>query len=391
MSSRDVRRQDLEAVRRPLSRAATLPGRPYHDPGIFAAEMERIFASTWICVGHDDEVPAAGDWLVRDVGAESVLVVRDAAGVPRAHYNVCRHRGSRLLDDPTGRGLKKVQCPYHAWTYGHDGRLLGAPLMERAEGFCKDDYGLVAVRIDSWQGFLFINLDDEAAPLAEQLADFPDLSRFHLPELRRGARLTYDVAANWKLLCENYGECYHCGVAHPQLNRISDFRSGGKGLAGACYSGGPMRLNEGFSTMTMSGRSRRPPIPGLDDDDHQTVHYFNLYPTFLLSLHPDYVLTHTLWPREPGRTHVICEWLFPETAVEAPDFDPSDAVEFWDVTNRQDWELCENVQRSVASRGFRPGRYQAGESSVHDFDVWYVDRMEAALVGSDEPVGVGND
>jgi Rieske 2Fe-2S family protein len=241
------------------------------------------------------------------------------------------------------------------------------------EDFRKDGFALVPVRLEVFHGFLFANLDDHAVPLAAQFADLPDLTRFRIGELVRGKRIEYDVHANWKLLCENYSECYHCPGAHPQLHRISEPmpRSARKSEVGACFNGGPMQLREGIDTMSMSGRSSLPTIPGLSHEDTRYVHYYVVYPNMFLSPHPDYVLTHTAWPVSPERTHVICEWLFTKEAVNAEDFDPSDVVEFWDVTNRQDWALCERVQASVTSLGFRQGPYQPTEDCVHTFDSWY--------------------
>ncbi len=363
-------------TRRPFEQSSTLPGEFYHSSEILSAELDRIFARTWIAVGREEDISEPGSYFTREIGRESIVLLRDDGGEPRAFFNVCRHRGANLLESCDGARLTKIQCPYHAWTYGLDGRLAAAPLMESTPGFSKDDYPPVPAKVETWEGFLFVNLDVGAGPLERQLAGFPDISRFQLPRLRRGGRIAYDVAANWKLIGENYNECYHCALAHPQPHRISHYQSGGRTHTGLNFTGGPMTLNEGFKTMTMSGKSTRPPIPDLDPEDHRTVHYFHLYPGLLLSLHPDYVLTHTVWPVDTSRSRVICEWLFTQDAMGREDFDGGDAIEFWDVTNRQDWELCGIAQKGVQSRGYRPGRYQAGESSVHAFDNWYLGQLE---------------
>ena len=362
-------------TRRPFEQASALPGEFYHSSQILRAELDRIFGGMWIAVGREEDIREPGSYFTREIGRESIVLLRGSGGDPKAFFNVCRHRGSKLLERCDGAKLKKIQCPYHAWTYDLDGRLTAAPLMESTPGFSKDDHSMSPVRLETWEGFLFVNLDDGAKPLDPQLAGFPDISRFQLPQLRRGGRLTYDVAANWKLIGENYNECYHCALAHPQLHRISHQQSGNRIQSGMNFTGGPMTLNEGFTTMTMNGKTTRPPIPDLHREDHRTIHYFHLYPGFLLSLHPDYVLTHTVWPVDASHSHVICEWLFPNDAMDREGFDGSDAIEFWDVTNRQDWRLCANAQKGVQSRSYRPGRYQAGESSVHAFDNWYLDQM----------------
>jgi Rieske 2Fe-2S family protein len=333
----------------------------------------------WVCVGRATDIPGAGDFFTHEIAGESIFVTRGADGVVRAFFNVCRHRGSRLLTEPRGRGLRRVLCPYHAWSYDLDGSLQQAPRMP--EDFRREAFPLNPVRLGVRAGFVFVNLDESAEPLESWLADLPDLSRFHLEDLRCGKRMEYEVAANWKLICENYSECYHCPGVHPQLFRISDFinRSARKQEGGACFNGGPMLLREGVETMSMSGKRSVPAIPGLSADDHRYVYYYVVYPNLLLSPHPDYVLTHTAWPVAPGRTRIVCEWLFTPEALSQPGFDPRDMVEFWDVTNRQDWGLCEGAQAGAASRGYRPGPYQSTEDCVHTFDRWYADRLADLL------------
>lgn len=392
-----MRREEIEATRRPFAQASPLAGPPYRDPAIMAAELERIFFKMWLCAGHQDGLRAPGDFATREMGGESVLLVRDRDGSLGAFYNVCRHRGTRLIDEGAGSGLDCIRCPYHSWTYGLDGALIAAPLMDAGDkagsagnggGVCakggeacfdKADYPLRALRCETWNGFVFVCFDDDAPPLSTTLADFPDMTRFDMASMRLGATHEYEIAANWKLVCENYGECYHCSSNHPQLNPISNFRSGGNSFQGATFCGGPMRLNEGCATMTLDGSTRREPLPGLHDDDLGMVHYFNIYPALLLSMCPDYVLTHTVWPLDVQRSLVRCEWLFAADAVARDDFDPSDAVDFWHLTNEQDWALCERAQKGVRSRGYAPARYQGLEETIYFFDNWYLRAMDPAL------------
>lgn len=369
----------LERTRGPFAGARTLPGEVYGAEEVLQLEQRGLFAREWLCVGREADLPAPGDWFLRDIAGDSVIVMRGRDGVIRAFYNVCRHRGSRLLDEPRGQGLARIVCPYHAWSYQLDGSLQQAPRM--GPGFCKEEHGLVPVRSGLHEGFIFLNLDPQAQPLERYLADLPDLTRFRMPQLRRGRRIEYEVQANWKLICENYSECYHCSLAHPQLTRISEqiSRDERGQEIGACFNGGPMRLRDGIETMSMSGRSNLPTIPGLSLEDCRYVHYYVIYPNMLLSPHPDYVLVHTAWPLAPDRTRVECEWLVTAEALAAKDFDPSDVVEFWDVTNRQDWALCERAQAGVTSRGYRPGPYQSSEDCVHIFDRWYAERLLGLL------------
>lgn len=379
VAQRLPRTSDLDRTRGAFAQARTLPGEVYVSEEVLRLERRGIFARHWLCVGREADLPAAGDYVLRDIAGDSIIVVRATDGAIRAFYNVCRHRGSRLLDEREGHGLARVLCPYHAWSYHLDGTVQSAPRM--GEDFCKAEHSLSPVRIGFHEGFIFLNLDPAAAPLETHFADMPDLRRFRMGDLVCGKHIEYDVAANWKLVCENYSECYHCAGAHPQLARISEqiSRDERGQEIGACFNGGPMRLRDGIETMSMSGRSTLPTIPGLSHDDTRYVHYYVVYPNMLLSPHPDYVLVHTAWPVAPDRTHVVCEWLFTAEAVGAADFDPSDVVQFWDVTNRQDWALCERAQAGVGSRGYRPGPYQSSEDCVHLFDRWYADQLAALL------------
>ncbi len=369
----------LEPTRRPLAEALTLPSAFYWSNAVFELEQAEIFRRMWLCIGREADLPGSGDYVTREIAGENLVVIRARDGRLRAFFNVCRHRGARLLAEGEGKGLARIVCPYHAWSYELDGQLGAAPRM--GEGFCREAYPLMTARLGSRDGFLFVNLDASAEPLEEYLADLPDLSRFRLPELVCGKRVEYEVAANWKFIAENYSECYHCPGAHPQLFRISDFisRSARDQEIGRCFNGGPMTLRDGVETMSMSGRSGVPKIPGLSADDHRYVYYYVIYPNLLLSPHPDYVLTHTVWPLAPDRSRVVCEWLFTAEAVAQPGFDPGDMVDFWDVTNRQDWGLCEGAQSGAASRAFRPGPYQPSEDCVHTFDCWYADRITPLL------------
>lgn len=376
---RSLRAEDLASVVRPLQQATNLPPSLYTSERVWELEQEEIFGRMWLCVGRHEDVPEPGSFFTRRIRDENVIVVRGSDDEVRAFYNVCRHRGACLVRKEEGKA-KAFRCSYHAWTYDTRGRLAAAPLMEEREGFSSDDWPLNPVRLESWGGFLFLNLDADAPSLARSMRDFPDLSRYGLESLRRGHRIVYDVAANWKILCENYSECYHCALVHPQLNRVSDYRSGGKSVVGECYNGGPMALNEGMKTMSMSGQSPFPEIEGIEEQDRTLIHYYNLYPHFLIGLAPDYVLVHRVWSSSAGRSQIICDWLFPEETMAHPDFDASEVVEFWDMTNRQDWGLCEMVQEAAGSRGAGPGPYHPSETCVHAFDSWFVNRLQDRLV-----------
>ncbi len=363
---------------KPLAEARTLPSEFYAAQGIFDLEMTSLFQSMWLPVCREEDAAQPGDFITREIGTERVLILRGKDNTVRAFYNVCRHRGSRLICDAAGQGLKKVMCPYHAWTYELDGSLVNAPSM--GDGFDKNEFSLRTVNSTTRYGFVWINLDENAQALTEWQKDLPDIDRYHMQDLVRGKKMIYEVNANWKIICENYSECYHCALVHPQLNRISDFRSGrGEMERGACFNGGPMYLNPGFTALTMSGKSSLPLIPDMSDADKAAIHYYVVYPNLLLGLHAEYVLVHTLWPVAPDKCIVECEWLYTSEAVNSKNFDPSDSVEFWDMTNRQDWGLCEGVQLGAASKGYQPGPFNPGESCVHEFNRRYAELMTPLL------------
>lgn len=367
---------ELAAVLLPVEQASNLPGALYTAADVFAIERDEIFRRMWLCIGRDEDIAGPGDFFTTEVFGEPLLVTRGRDGAARAFYNVCRHRGACLVADQRG-AVRAFRCHYHAWSYDPEGRLIAAPLMQERPGFDPADWSLRPLPLRSRDGFLFVSLDERPQPLAEQLHDFPDVSAYGLAGMRRGHRLQYDVAANWKVICENFSECYHCALVHPQLNRVSDFRSGGTRLEGESFNGGPMELNPGMATMSMSGASPLPRIAGLEGE--RQVQYYTVYPNMLLGLVPDYAFCYTLWPSGPDRTRLVCDFLFPPGSLAAtPDL--SDIVEFWDVTNRQDWQLCESVQRAAGSRGARPGPYHPAEACVHAFDSWYVQRLRQSLM-----------
>ena len=224
-------------------------------------------------------------------------------------------------------------------------------------------------------GLLFCDVSGEAPPIEEHLGSVRDqLARYRLGELRRAREITYDVAANWKAIVENYSECLHCPGVHPELNRLSHYMSGDEYEGPGAWCGGSMTLNDDVETMaTDGGHLTRPPIEGIEGEALRDVLYFAIFPNALISLHPDYAMLHTLWPDGPGRTRVTCEWFFEPRTIEREDFDPSDAVGFWDTVNRQDWEVCELTQKGVGSRGYVRGRYTEAEITVHAFDLMVAD------------------
>lgn len=346
----------------------TLPQKYYVDPAIFQKEMERFYFRTWICVGRAPEIPHPGDYFLREIGKESIVIVRGADGQVRAFFNVCRHRGTRICTLAEGRFAGSIQCGYHGWTYGLEGKLISAPHMDQPD-FCRENYPLHGIPAEIWDGHVFVNLDRNAPPLAAQLGDLQGkFDAWRVGELRMAARKTYDVKCNWKLLVINYNECLHCPILHPLLNRMTHYLSGENDPPAAGYIGGSMEFRQGVETMSVDGKKPRACLPGLPHENHERVLYYTVYPNLFLSLHPDYVMTHTLWPQAVDQTRVICELHFHPDEMKKPGFDPTDAVEFWDTTNREDWRICELSQSGIQSRAYQPGPYSPKEGLPRAFD-----------------------
>lgn len=362
-----------------VSGSRTLAGHYYTSPAIFAEEQARIFYRRWLCVGRADQVAQPGAYFLQQVGDESLIILRDRRGVLRAFYNVCRHRGTRLCETASGQFAETIQCPYHAWTYTLAGQLVGAPHMNEVDGFDRGDYPLHPVMIESWDGFLLINLERAGEPFAAAFAPLIGrFDRFQVGRLRAARRITYDVRANWKLIIQNYSECLHCPTLHPGLAKISPYMSGQNDLFEGPYLGGYMDIVEDADSLTLSGRACALPVSdNLPAGDAHRVYYYSIYPNLLLSLHPDYVMFHTLWPQAPDRTHIVCEWLFRPESFEQPDFNSDDAVLFWDQTNRQDWHICEQSQSGIASRRYQPGPYSMREALPAAWDREYLKTLES--------------
>jgi Rieske 2Fe-2S family protein len=335
----------------------------------------------WVCVGHVSAVDEPGKFVTRELGPDSVVVIASEDGTPNAFLNVCRHRGSRIVLEREGQVRRRLRCPYHAWSYDLDGSLRAAPHMDEVEDFDFSCWGLIPVRLAVVGGLLMIDLSGEAPAIEEHVGDLQGhLARYRAAGLGFGARRDYVVEANWKGIAENYNECLHCPGVHPELNALSHYMSGEEVVGEGSWCGGTMTLNEGSSTMaTEGGHSSRPPIAGLEGKDLATVVYLVLFPNALISFHPDYLMLHTLWPTAPDRTEVVCEWFFEPETIARDDFDPSDAVGFWDTVNRQDWRVCELSQTGVRTRGYTPGRYSAEEFDVHEFDLMVAERYMQAL------------
>jgi Rieske 2Fe-2S family protein len=358
---------ELAAATAPFGKSRMLPRAAYTDPAVFAWEQANIL-SGWICVGHAADLAEPRSQRAVDTGDGGVLLTRDEQGVLHAFANTCRHRGHELLPCGGSRTARVIACPYHSWTYKLDGSLRAAPGFRDVEGFEPGEFGLVPVPVVDWQGYLFADPSGTAGDLAEHLSGLDDVVGPYRPrDLVVVARHSYELATNWKIVVENYQECYHCSTIHPELSRVSPPQSGDVLEPRGNWLAGWMDLVPHAVTMSLDGRSGGQPIAGLSETELRTVMYVVAYPNLLISLHPDYVMTHLMRPLAADRTHVECAWAFPREVAEQDGFDPSYAVEFWDLTNRQDWAACESVQRGLRSSHFRPGPLSPEEDGVHQF------------------------
>ena len=374
-----LERSDLEGVFSSIARASQLPARVYFEPAIFAFEREAIFAREWLCAGREDEVALPGAWIRADVGGEDVIFTRSADLELRAFHNVCSHRGAPLCEGASGRH-GAFRCPYHGWTYELSGALREAPHTAALEGFNPDDHGLSPVRAASWQGLLFATLDAGAPPLLDALGAPPDrVARAGMRHTRLGRRVEHTVAANWKLLAENFQESLHFASIHPGLERLTPSVRADSVLGIGPWLGGTMDILAEAETVALDGdRRNRPWLAGTLPEDRRRVFDALLFPSLLLSFQPDYLLTYRLVPVGPTETRVIADIHFHAAAFTA-DFDPENVYSFWDRVNAEDRAVCERQQMGIRSRGHRPGRYTSVEDGVHAFDQLVARRYAAAL------------
>jgi Rieske 2Fe-2S family protein len=369
---------EVANVRLPTLEASVLPPRTFHDQDVFDYERDAWFAGGWVSVGRDEDALKSGQYFLTSVAGENLIIVRGNDGELRGFYNVCRHRGATIVEEACGT-LPRFQCPYHAWVYDLDGALKQPRHTELLVDFDPAEWGLVPLRVGVWQGIVYVDLTGRAEPLHDYLGSIvEEFARFDLGALRRTRRIDYDVKANWKAIVENFEECYHCPGVHPQLNRITPYTSGSYLPSTGAGMNSYMEVLPQFETLSMTGSADgRGPMAGMTEEDDRRIYYSVIWPNQLFSLHPDYLMLHWVTPLAPGRTIVRCEWYFEPAEMAKPEFNADDAIEFWDLTNRQDWHVCELQQAGTKSRAYTAGRYSSLESSVHGFDLLCADRYAA--------------
>jgi Rieske 2Fe-2S family protein len=357
----------LDEGLKPFGQSSMLPPEAYTSEDVFAWE-QRNFFSGWQCVGRSADVAEPGAQRAERLANEgSVLLVRGADRVVRGLANVCRHRGHELLPCGSATTGKAIVCPYHAWAYDLTGSLRAARHFPHSASFDPETHGLRPIRVQEWHGYIFADPSGTAPPLETHLDALDERLALHQPErLVVRAREEYVVEANWKTITENYHECYHCPLIHPELCAVTPPDSGENWARSGAWVGGWMELREGMATMSLTGASSGATLPGLDPVTARRVDYLGIFPNLLISTHPDYVMTHRLLPLGPGRTWVECAWAFDphDTGSEA---DPSYAVDFWHITNGQDWAACESVQRGLGSGMAEAGPLAPDEDAVYQY------------------------
>jgi Rieske 2Fe-2S family protein len=354
----------------------TLAQRFFIDANVFAEETEKIFRARWLFLERASVLENVGDFISTDLEGEGLIAVRGGDDAIRVFYNVCRHRGTRLCNEAKGNRTRVFTCPYHAWSYGLDGALIGAPHMDETEGFNKADFPLKSPAHAKWEGGVFVNLGDDPEPFEQAYA--PVLTKFapwHLGELRPAHREVYEVAANWKLIVQNYSECYHCPIIHPALEKLSHYRDTENDLEEGPFLGGPMRIGHEGGGLSRDGQRTAPPLPGVEGENLQRAFYYVLFPTLLLSVQPDFVLMHHLQRVAPNHTRIVCQWLYHPETIAGKSFNPQPTIDLWDEVNRQDWHVSELTQKGIASRAYTPGPYSSLEGMPAAFDCEYLKAM----------------
>jgi Rieske 2Fe-2S family protein len=363
---------------------ATLPGATYTNEAVFAAEQERIFEAVWFCAARSSDLTGPGSFRTVQVGRESVLLTRNRKGEVRAYFNICRHRGARLCTEESGQAQRSFQCPYHAWTYDFDGKLIAAPNLTKMPDIDRVEYGLSKISVQEWLGYVWVCLAPEPPSfdetvrhaVIERLGDLDSIDHYDIDNLAVGRRIVYDVKANWKLIIENFMECYHCATIHPELTEVlPEFADG---YAAQFFVGHGAEFGEGIQGFTVDGSEGLDRIPGVSDDQDRRYYAITVKPQVFINLVPDHVILHRMYPMAADRTVVECDWLYLPGVVESgKDVDAS--VELFHRVNQQDFEACERCQPAMSSRVYAHGGVLVpSEHHIGEYHEW----VQAKIAGA---------
>ena len=386
MQTEDRPAENIRYDERTWRARPTLGSADYVGQGVYEEEREKIWWGDWVTIGRSEEVANPGDFVVKDLAGESVFLVRNADGELKGFYNVCSHRGTKFLDDDSsGNARKAFVCPYHAWTYDLNGRLIGTPNVAEDEYFDRSGFPLHGFAVGEYAGFVFVNLAKEPRPLMDALTDGAEsitaFERFKMEELRVGVRIVYEVEANWKIIVENYNECLHCPQVHPELVQVVPLFRFGEVWDEETRDDGNWMM-DGATSFTKTGVSELPKLPDLLPEDYSMYYGSYEFPNLLLNLHPDCVMYYIGIPKGPSHTQVISEYLFrPETIADPELFKPEPVVEFWDLISKQDWDVCARAQTGVGSRAFTAGVYPRQDRFLYNFNEEWRAAMGRELLG----------
>lgn len=377
-----------QETRRPVDEASTLIAEAYRDPCFFRLEQDKLFSRSWVAVGLTDQLRNPGDTIVVEVASQPIIVTRDREGSLRAFYNVCRHRGTLLLRESCS--VKMFQCPYHKWAYDLEGNCIGTPYFETSDipdhmrpafdmtgvrNFDRNDYSLFPVNVDSWGPLIFVNLEQEAPPLEEWLGELPErLDDYGLANWVTAQEKTYDFAANWKLIAENYMEHYHLPWVHPELFKVSrvedHYRWQGDGMyTGFCTM--PISRDEESNWLTL------PLLETLSEEDQQSAKFVWIFPNVSITVLPNHTFVMMLQPEAYNKTRELTYLLVPPGTDESEhQSEVGQLMSFWDLINTQDLEIVERVQAGIETEAFKAGRMcYHFEELIHRFQNMVIDRM----------------
>jgi Rieske 2Fe-2S family protein len=378
-----------------IQRGWSLPQSFYTDETVFQNDLEQIFFKHWLYVGHTIQLQKTGDYFTYEIGDESIIIIRNKGNQINAFYNVCTHRGSRICLQTSGNAQRHLVCPYHQWAFSPDGELQRA--RDMGEDFNKNEFHLHRVNVEVFEGLIFICLNENPPSFEPMYRDvLPQLKPVGMNRVKIAASRTYDVWANWKLITENFRECYHCPGGHPEYircvegtasfdpehvtERTTHWQSMGYITYGVDFTPDAWHhcqrypFHRGYVTESLDGKPVAPLLGDYTEEDMGTFCIVT-HPNFMLESSSDHALTMRMTPVSARHTRMTVTWFVNETAEEGHDYDIANVMAFWHTTGEQDWKLCSDNQAGVNSRAYRPGPYGEKEVAVKIFQEWYLNQL----------------
>ncbi|MGZ8552684.1 MAG: aromatic ring-hydroxylating oxygenase subunit alpha [Chitinophagaceae bacterium] len=376
-------------------------GQPFYtEPQVFNHEWEHIWRKYWLFAGTTAAIPRAGDYFTYQAHTDSIIIIRGNNGEVYAHYNTCRHRGSLICLEEKGNTPKLI-CPYHQWVYDKDGSLLKSRLMP--DDFDRSQFGLHPVHVQVVEGFIFISLAKDPPEFKKVVKDYsPFLKPYQVDKAKVAYTKRYELRTNWKLIAENFRECYHCGPAHPEycnaviganlkesadeelaIRRV-EWQQKGLAINNVDFENDSFHfavrypLRPGVLSYSLDGKSVAVPMGDHKDFDAGVLGLV-VYPNFWMDAVSDYMWTMRLTAVSPSLTYIDLAWLVDKEAKEGVDYTLERLTDFWRITGEQDWKLCENNFRGIESSQYQPGPYAPIEADVAKFVDWYIERMREGI------------